>query len=68
LLNLISGDSSKAEYMFTMLENLSRLPVELTLSVSVLYLHFGFSFVVSLAPLLLSLLLNSCMAKSRKQL
>lgn len=54
--------------MFTMLENLSRLPVELTLSVSVLYLHFGFSFVVSLAPLLLSLLLNSCMAKSRKQL
>jgi ABC-type multidrug transport system fused ATPase/permease subunit len=27
LLNLMSGDASKAESMFTMLENLSRLPV-----------------------------------------
>ena len=51
-----------------MLENLSRLPVELTLSVSVLYFHFGFSFVVSLVPLMISLLLNSCMAKYRKNL
>jgi len=68
LLNLINEDSKQAEQMFWMLVSLSRLPVELTLSVYMLFSLFGISFLVSLVPLLVSLLLNSWLAKLRKRL
>ena len=42
------------------------MPVELTLSVYMLFSLFGISFLVSLVPLLVSLLLNSWLAKIRK--
>jgi len=66
LLNLMNEESKKAEHILLMLGGLSRLPVELTLSVYMLFSLFGISFLVSLVPLLVSLLLNSWLAKIRK--
>jgi len=51
-----------------MVQGLSKFPVSLCLSLSMLYYYFGFSFLASLIPFFVSLLINRVLARKRKSL
>jgi hypothetical protein len=68
LLDLITKDAQKAEELFGMVQDLSKLPVSLCLSFGMLYYYFGLSFLASLIPFLFSLLINRALAHKRNLL
>ena len=68
LLDLITKDAQKVEELFGMVQDLSKLPVSLCLSFCMLYYYFGLSFLASLIPFLVSLLINRALAHKRNSL
>ena len=54
--------------MFSLVAGLADLPVNFVFTFAMLYWYFGASFIVSLLPFFVALLVNKLMSKRRKEL
>jgi len=66
MIDLMNTDAQIAESIFDMISGLLKLPINFGFSIYMLYNMFGVSFLASLVPFVLSLLINNFLSKRRK--